>query len=74
MKELDLLLERYLEERLSTATVAHQRAFCELLEAQDPLIHAWCLGGLPAPLPLRSLIEEITRASGAGGSAPGDRA
>ena len=61
MKELDVLLGRYIEERFASAEVAEQRTFRELLELQDPVIHAWCFGTLAAPTPeLRALIEAIT--------------
>jgi antitoxin CptB len=74
MKELDLLLERYVEERFAFATAAHQRAFRELLEIQDPVIHGWCFGGLAAPTPeLRSLIEEIIAAPRSAPAAAGMR-
>jgi antitoxin CptB len=64
MKELDLLLSRYVEERFAGASEAHQQAFEALLEAPDPLIHAYCLGRLRPPnAVLSSLIEDITRAS-----------
>jgi antitoxin CptB len=66
MKELDLLLSRYIEERFAGASEAHRQAFEALLEAPDPLIHAYCLGRLKAPNPvLSSLIADITRSSGA---------
>jgi succinate dehydrogenase flavin-adding protein (antitoxin of CptAB toxin-antitoxin module) len=66
MKELDLLLSRYLEERFAAASEAHRRAFEALLEAPDPLIQAYCLGRLKAPNGvLSSLIADIIRGSGA---------
>jgi antitoxin CptB len=61
MKELDVLLTRYVEERFCDAPTAHQQAFRELLEAPDPLIYAYCLGREPPPTALLcSLIERIT--------------
>lgn len=38
MKELDVLLERYLERDYATAPAAEQAAFRELLECQDPVL------------------------------------
>lgn len=61
MKELDLLLTRYVEEQFRDAPAAHQEAFLELLEAQDTLIYAYCLGQERPPTALlSSLIERIT--------------
>jgi succinate dehydrogenase flavin-adding protein (antitoxin of CptAB toxin-antitoxin module) len=66
MKELDILLSRYLEERFAAASETHRQAFEALLEAPDPLIHAYCLGRLKAPNAiLSSLIADITRSSAA---------
>jgi antitoxin CptB len=66
MRELDVLLERYVDERYACASSEHQAAFRALLEAPDPLIHAYCLG-LEAPPTriLAALIGHIT-AAGAG--------
>ena len=50
MKELDVLLTRYVEERYAGASRRAQEAFRALLEAPDPLIHAYCLG-LEPPRP-----------------------
>jgi antitoxin CptB len=60
MKELDILLTRYLDERYVTAGAREQAAFEQLLEAQDPLIYAYCLGQERVPEPLTRLIERIT--------------
>ena len=60
MKELDILLTRYLDERYGAAPAAEQDAFQRLLEIQDPVIYAYCLGQEPAPAHLAVLIERIT--------------
>ena len=60
MKELDVLLMRYLEERFASAPEAEQAAFEALLEVQDPVLYAYCLGQAPVPVHLRPLIERIT--------------
>jgi antitoxin CptB len=66
MKELDVLLTRYVEEQFCDAPAAHQAAFRELLEAQDTVIYAYCLGQEPPPTALlSSLIERITLSSAA---------
>ena len=60
MKELDVLLSRYLDEHYGGASPADQLAFRELLEVPDPLIHAWCLGrARPPTASLSSLIGRI---------------
>ena len=61
MKELDLLLIRYVEAHYRTAPSAQQEAFRALLEAPDPLIYAYCLGGERPPAPLSTVVEQITR-------------
>jgi antitoxin CptB len=60
MKELDLLLGRYVEERFCSASNADQQAFRELLDAQDTVIYAYCLGREAPPEPLSGLIGRIT--------------
>ena len=60
MKELDILLTRYVDERYGTASAEEQQAFQRLLEAQDPLIYAYCLGQERPPEHLAALIERIT--------------
>ncbi len=60
MKELDVLLMRYLEERFESAPDAEQRAFESLLDIQDPVLFAYCLGQAPIPGHLSALIERIT--------------
>ncbi|HEY3654498.1 MAG TPA: succinate dehydrogenase assembly factor 2 [Steroidobacteraceae bacterium] len=61
MKELDVLLSRYLEEEYRDATPEHQQAFRQLLDSQDPLLYAYFLGREPPPdAVLSSLLERIT--------------
>jgi len=61
MRELDELLTRYVEEQYPTAGPAHQAAFRDLLDSQDPQIYAYFLGNqTPADPALRSLIEHMT--------------
>ena len=63
MKELDLLLERWLELRFAAADVARRQAFWLLLDEPDPQIADWLLGGSrPADAALASLIDDIVRA------------
>jgi succinate dehydrogenase flavin-adding protein (antitoxin of CptAB toxin-antitoxin module) len=56
MKELDLLLLRYVEEQYSEAPSVHQEAFRALLDAPDPVIYAHCLGGERPTSPLLSTV------------------
>jgi antitoxin CptB len=60
MKELDILLTRYVDERYGAAPPEEQQAFQRLLETQDPEIYAYCLGQEPPPAHLAALIERIT--------------
>ena len=60
MKELDVLLTRFVEERYESASSVEQAAFRHLLEFQDPLIYAYCLGSQRPPSRLAALIERIT--------------
>lgn len=48
MKELDVLLERYLERRYPTAPETERVAFRRLLDFQDPALWA-CLSGREEP-------------------------
>ena len=59
MKELDVLLSRYVEERFDSAPPAERAAFEALLEDQDPQIYAYCLRISPIPAHLAALIERI---------------
>jgi antitoxin CptB len=60
MKELDILLVRYLDEQYGAAPPQEQEAFRRLLEIQDPVIYAYCLGSEPPPEHLAALIGRVT--------------
>ena len=60
MKELDVLLARYVDERFPAASAAEQQAFECLLDAQDSVIYAYCMGQIPIPAHLENLISLIT--------------
>jgi antitoxin CptB len=62
MKELDVLLTRYVEERFAVAPAAEQQAFETLLEDPDPVIYAYCMGQSQVPEHLVGLIRLITAA------------
>jgi antitoxin CptB len=60
MRELDMLLTRYVDEEYRTAAPEQQDAFRRLLELQDPVIHAYFLGReTPPDAVLASLIARI---------------
>jgi succinate dehydrogenase flavin-adding protein (antitoxin of CptAB toxin-antitoxin module) len=60
MKELDILLLRFVDERYAGAPATEQAAFRRLLEVQDPLIYAYCMGQQAPPSHFAALIERIT--------------
>ena len=66
MQELDILLSRYVEERFPSAPKCEQDAFQRLLETQDTVIYAYCLGQLQPPDEVATLIERITAGPAAG--------
>ena len=69
IKELDLLLTRYVDERFALAPRTEQQAFESLLEDQDPVIYAYCMGQTAVPAHLESLIRLITAARADAGRA-----
>jgi len=64
MKELDVLLTRYLERDYYSAVLAQRQAFEELLERSDPEILDYILGRVPPET--RELALVIARLSIAG--------
>lgn len=64
MKELDLLLERYLKSGYPSAGALRQRAFVHLLTLQDPELHAYLVGGVEAiDAATRDVLRTITRSA-----------
>lgn len=60
MKELDVMLTRYLEEYYPYAPETEQATFRELLDLSDPLMYAYFLGyETPSNPDLMALIEKI---------------
>ena len=49
MRELDVLLSAYLDERYAGSATADKRAFRQLLELSDPELNAYLLGGQEPP-------------------------
>ena len=62
MRELDVLLERYLRECWPAASPGQQAAFAALLELPDPDLAALCLGQSVTPVTaLAEVVADITR-------------
>ena len=60
VKELDVVLCRYLEKTYLQDSKENQQAFKKLLRLEDPLLLAWLLGEETPPDPqLKILIERI---------------
>jgi antitoxin CptB len=60
MKELDVVLEGWLQTRYAGASESERRAFEGLLEAQDPQLVAWLFGReRPADPELAALVDEL---------------
>lgn len=60
MKELDLVLLRYLREQWPSAQAAQQAAFERLLELPDPLLADYLFGrAVPSDVEIRELIGRI---------------
>ena len=64
MRELDVLLERYLAECWPRAAEDERRAFEELLELSDPDLVALCLGHASAPGVAGRVVADITPSRG----------
>jgi antitoxin CptB len=63
MKELDLLLTRYVQERYPLAPATRQAAFEGLLALPDPEIADFLLGyAIPADPELAALVRELSGA------------
>jgi succinate dehydrogenase flavin-adding protein (antitoxin of CptAB toxin-antitoxin module) len=61
MKELDVLLSRYAQERYAGASASHRAAFEALLQLPDPQIADYLLGSATPPDPtLAELVRAVT--------------
>ena len=71
-REIDELLRGYLDAAFESAPAAEQAAFRRLLEAPDPTILAYCLGGVrPAAADLAALVDRILAGAAARVAASG---
>lgn len=61
MKELDVLLERYLHRRMAQAAPAEQQALARLLEREDPEIWQWLMEQAPVPDEFIDVIGQLRR-------------
>ncbi len=60
MKELDQLLERYLDRHYASAGPAEQAAFRALLDLQDPVLYGYLLGrDAPDDESIDAIIERV---------------
>ncbi len=60
MRELDVVLERWLDERYPSARDDERQAFRALLEAQDPQLVAWLFGReRPGDPGVAALVDEL---------------
>ncbi len=64
MRELDVLLTRYLDERYRGATAEDQEAFRALLNRQDPELYGMVVGRIePPPGPVASVVAALRGAA-----------
>ena len=58
--ELDVIFQRFLEQKFSQATVEEQRVFCRLLELEDNLLlHYFIEGKEPENAALKALVAKM---------------
>lgn len=62
MKELDVLLERFVSTDYDGLTVAEHRAFCGLLDKNDPDLYAVIIGLAPPDSTAEARLVERIRA------------
>lgn len=59
MKELDVLLERFLDRHYASAAATEQAAFRQVLDLDDPDLYAIVLGRQPPPPGLEDIFARI---------------
>ncbi len=63
MRELDVLLETYLNQHFDQAAAPMQAAFLLLLDQEDPDIWAWLIGHAQPPAELADVILRLQHQS-----------
>ena len=63
MRELDVLLETYLNRHFDQAAAAEQAAFLHLLDQEDPDIWAWLIGHAQPPAELADVVLRLQHQS-----------
>ena len=61
VKELDVLLTRFLDDGYSQLNAQERGDFESLLDLPDPELAAYCLGQLPATATYSSLIQRLAQ-------------
>jgi antitoxin CptB len=62
MKELDVIVGRYYDQRYAGASPIEQEAFQRLLtQVEDPEIYSWCMGYTQPPQDYADVIAELRR-------------
>ena len=61
MLELDLVLNRFVEQDLAGLAPAELETFRQLLEEPDPRLLAWVMGQETAPAPYAALVQRLSR-------------
>jgi antitoxin CptB len=60
MRELDVMLTRYLDHCFNDAPPSFQQAFARLLEEEDDVLWDWLLGrSVPTEQSVRGIVEQI---------------
>ncbi len=59
MRELDMVLERFLELDFPQLDAEMREAFAALLEASDPDLYDWLLGRAAAPTPFARVVARL---------------
>ena len=61
MKELDIVLLRYLDRRYEVAPPPERAAFRQLLSHEDPEIWGWMIAQFPVPPSYADVVEHLRR-------------
>ena len=61
IKEMDIILMRYVDVRLAGMSATELDAYEALLEENDQDLYQWVSGQRPAPEPLQPLITDISQ-------------